>query len=182
MALENVLETIRREADEEVERRRADAREAAAGIERDARAQASAWRAEMESAAAQEGAEIRRRLVDAARLEALRKTRESQEAVFAEAHQQLRERLRDARGRPDYAALFAALLAEAQAALPDAEMIRIDPRDAALATHADSTLETWGGVELEAADGRIVRNTLEERLRRAQPELRRLAAHALGLA
>jgi vacuolar-type H+-ATPase subunit E/Vma4 len=59
---------------------------------------------------------------------------------------------------------------------------RIDPRDEALAPQGESTLETWGGVELEAADGRVVRNTLEERLRRAEPELRRLAAHALGLA
>jgi vacuolar-type H+-ATPase subunit E/Vma4 len=136
----------------------------------------------MESTAAGEGAALRHRLVNAARLEALRQTRASQETIFAAAHSQLRERLREARSRPDYAALFAALLAEAQAALPGATVIRIDPLDAALAPHAESTLDTWGGVELEAADGRIVRNTLEERLRRAEPELRRLAAHALGLA
>ena len=182
MSLENVLGTIRREAEDHVERHRAHAREAATEIERDARAQASAWRGEMESAAAQEGAGIRRQLVNAARLEALRKTRASQEEVFAAAHAQLREQLRSARSRPDYPRLFGALLAEAQAALPDAAVIRIDPRDAALAPHAESTLDTWGGVELEAADGRIVRNTLEERLRRVLPELRRLAAHALGLA
>ena len=182
MGLDNVLDTIRREADEQVERRLAHAREAVAEIERGARTQVSAWREEMESAAAQEGAAIRRQLVNAARLEALRKTRASREAVFVAAHAQLREQLRNARSRPDYAGLFAALLAEAQAALPDAAVIRIDPRDAALAPHAESTLETWGGVALEAADGRIVRNTLEERLRRIEPELRRLAAHALGLA
>jgi len=182
MALRNVLDTIRREADEEAERRRVHARTVVAEIEEQARAQATVWREEMEAAAAREAAESRRRLVNAARLEALRKTRAAQEAVYAAAHAQVREQLQRARDRPDYARLFTSLLAHAQTALTDAAVIRIDPRDAALAPHAESTIDTWGGVELEAADGRMVRNTLEERLRRAEPELRRLAAHALGLA
>ena len=74
---------------------------------------------------------------------------------------------------------FGALLAESRAALPSARELRVDPRDADLALPladglgVESTLETWGGLELASDDGRTIRNTLEERLANAEPLLRR---------
>ena len=43
----------------------------------------------------------------------------------------------------------------------------------------DASLDTWGGVEVAGADGRRVRNTLEERLARADAELRLTAARLI---
>jgi hypothetical protein len=60
-------------------------------------------------------------------------------------------------------------------------MLRVDPRDAALAAdlvaeldarlEIQGTLETAGGVELVRGEDRVVRNTVEERLANAEPAL-----------
>ena len=77
-----------------------------------------------------------------------------------------------------YPRLFGALLAEARAALPGATELRVDRRDLSLATplarglRVDPALETWGGVELASDDGRVIRNTVEERLANADVLLR----------
>jgi len=181
MPLANVLEAIRREASEEAERRLDDARQRAQAIEDEAHVQAERLREQMEAEAAREGAESLRQQVQAARLQALRETRRRREEIFQQAQAEVRQALSTARDEENYPALLEALVAEARTALPDAALARVDPRDAAREPSAEPCLETWGGVELEAADGRIVRNTLEERLRRAEPELRRLAARAMGL-
>ncbi|MHC4938856.1 MAG: V-type ATP synthase subunit E [Planctomycetota bacterium] len=182
MALDDILATIRREAEEFAARRLADAREEADGIEADARREADELRAGMEARLGAQAGEYRRRQINRARLHHLQAERAAREQVFAQAFAQLSAALENARSREDYARIFAMLLAEADRALPDASIVRIDPRDAG---HVDdrtveTTLRSWGGVELAAADGRVVRNTLEERLRRAEPELRRLAANALA--
>jgi len=181
MPLANVLEAIRREASEEAERRLDDARQRVRAIEEEAHVQAARLHEQMEAAVASEGAESLRQQVQAARLQALRESRRRREDVFQQAQEEVRQAIRAARDEENYPALFKALMAEARAALPNAALARVDPRDADLDPSAEACLDTWGGVELEAADGRIVRNTLEERLRRAEPELRRLAARTMGL-
>ena len=75
-----------------------------------------------------------------------------------------------------------ALLAEALVALPDASTARVHPDDEAsvsdLARETGSRLAVVpdaavaGGVVLESAGGRVLRNTLPERLANAEPGLR----------
>lgn len=181
MALEDILATLRREAEEQAARILAQARESAGRAREEARAQAEAWREQMKAETGRELDSIRLRRLTEARLLALRALREEREAWFQRVFARVRARLEADRDRPGYVDRFTALKDEALEALPEPSRVRVDPRDASLAPDAEPTLVSWGGVELEAADGRIVRNTLEERLARAEPELRRIAAHALGL-
>jgi len=180
MALADVLAAIRRDADEEAARILGEAREEAARIGRAADEEAVRLHGALLREAERERDERMRRAECAARLEARRREREAREAWYQEAVGRVRERLEAARRDPRYARWFAALREEAERALPDATVLRTDPMDAGLVHDAglDATLATWGGVELAADDGRVVRNTLEERLRRAEPALRRLALRA----
>ncbi|MHC4850106.1 MAG: V-type ATP synthase subunit E family protein [Planctomycetota bacterium] len=182
MALPDIVATIRREAEEEALRRGARASKIAAETLAQARAQAAEWQAGMEDAVAKEAAAARTRELNRARLRLRRAEQEARETIYQAARAQVRAALDGSRTGADYPRLFKALLLEAQRALPNAADVRIDPRDAGLVDglSVETTLHTWGGAELVAADGRVVRNTLEERLRRAEPELRRLAAHALA--
>ena len=92
---------------------------------------------------------------------------------------------------PGYPAVLRALLRESLAALPDAAVLRVDPRDERLAAELlgelgakleiAATLETAGGVELTRGDERVVRNTVEERLANAEPRLRLLFGRAQPL-
>ena len=182
MALGDILATIRREAEEEAQRRVANASAEAGEILAEARARAEQSRAEMEADVEKEAAALRTRELDRARLHVRQAEQEARETGYAAAHAQVRAALERARADENYPRLFRALLEEARRALPDATAVRIDARDAGLVDglRVETSLHSWGGVELVADDGRLVRNTLEERLRRAEPELRRLAAHALA--
>ena len=73
--------------------------------------------------------------------------------------------------------------------MPAASLLRVDPRDGQFARAIAGELgleievepghETLGGVEVAAGDGLTVRNTLDERLRNAEPALRVLAGELL---
>jgi vacuolar-type H+-ATPase subunit E/Vma4 len=86
--------------------------------------------------------------------------------------------LKGLRGDGTYDALFSALAAEALAGLQGPVTIRVAPEDAARAQQVagargdatvDATLDTAGGLVVEADGGRIVRrNTLEDRLERSR--------------
>jgi vacuolar-type H+-ATPase subunit E/Vma4 len=186
MALADLLRVI--EADAAAERARADreaAREAAAIIER-ARREARALAADLAAApepAARAEADRARAL---ARLSAARAIRGEREDAFASLLTGVRGELGALRTGAAYPRLFRALLAEARAALPGATEIRVDRRDLDLATplarglHVDPTLETWGGVELASDDGRVIRNTVEDRLANADLLLRSRFADRLA--
>ena len=74
------------------------------------------------------------------------------------------------------------LIVESLEALPAATVLRVDARDEVLAAgmlagrvlQVRAELETAGGVDVSSGDGRAVRNTFEERLANAEPELRML--------
>jgi vacuolar-type H+-ATPase subunit E/Vma4 len=188
-----LLAALQTEADEEIAEFEAKARLQAQAILEAARA--DAVRLEREPVELQEpelAAEAARRLA-AGRLEADRRVRQAREASFQDALGALREGLASLRAEPSYVRIFAALLAEALAALPSGRRVLVDPRDEDLARAtvvalgADLTvepaLETWGGVILDAGDGRVARNTLEERVANAELALRlvlaRIASSAL---
>jgi vacuolar-type H+-ATPase subunit E/Vma4 len=188
MALDDLLRAI--EADAAAERARADretASEAAAIVQR-ARRQASELEAELSAtpeAEARAEAEGTRAL---ARLDASRSVRLAQEEAFATLVNGIRAELSDLRSTSEYPELFRVLLAESRAALPAARRLRVDRRDLDLATplagglDVDPVLDSWGGVELASDDGRIVRNTVEERLANAEPVLRRRFAQWVATA
>jgi V/A-type H+-transporting ATPase subunit E len=188
MALGDLLRAI--ESDAAAERARAEretASQATAIVQR-ARRQAGELEAELSAtpeAEAREEAETARAL---ARLEASGAVRAAQEEAFASLLTGIRAELAALRDTGLYPELFRALLAESRAALPAAHRLRVDRRDLDLATplagglHVDPALDTWGGVELASDDGRIVRNTVEERLANAELVLRRRFAQWLATA
>jgi vacuolar-type H+-ATPase subunit E/Vma4 len=188
MALDDLLQAI--EADAAAERARADretASEATAIVQR-ARGQASELEAELSAtpeAEARAEADAARAL---ARLDASGAVRLAQEEAFSSLVTGIRAELAALRETSGYPELFRALLAESRAALPAARRLRVDRRDLDLATplvdglHVDPALDTWGGVELASDDGRIVRNTVEERLANAELLLRRRFARWLATA
>jgi len=180
----DLLAALRAEAEQELAHLDIQTRVQARAIAEQARADAE--RLEREPVVSQEPelqAELQRRLA-AARIDAARTLRDAREAGFQEALGALRARLEALRGEPDYPRVFAVLLEEALAALPAARRVRVDPRDERLArAHApglvvEPVLETWGGVVAGADDGRMARNTLEERLANAEPRLRMHAGSA----
>jgi vacuolar-type H+-ATPase subunit E/Vma4 len=188
MALDDLLRAI--EADAAAERARADretASEATAIVQR-ARRQASELEAELSAtpeAEARAEAEAARAL---ARLDASGAVRFAQEEAFALLVTGIRGELAAVRDTSGYPELFRALLVESRAALPAARRLRVDRRDVDLARpladglYVDPALDTWGGVELASDDGRIVRNTVEERLANAELLLRRRFARWLATA
>ena len=187
MALADLLRAI--EADAAAERARADresALEAAAIVER-ARRDARALAAELAAApepAARADAERARAL---ARLDAARAIRGEREDAFFALLTGVRSELGALRASEGYPALFRALLDEGRAALRSAAELRVDRRDLDLATplarglRVDPTLDTCGGIELLSDDGRIIRNTVEERLANTDLLLRSHFVHRLAM-
>ena len=126
-----------------------------------------------------------------ARLAAAATVRHAREEAFYELLVEVRRRLEAVREGPGYPAVLRALLRESLAALPDAAVLRVDPRDERLAAELlgelgakleiAATLETAGGVELTRGDERVVRNSVEERLANAEPRLRLLFGRAQPL-
>lgn len=190
MAIADILEAIRAEADAEIER-----------LAREADADAAARRADAEAEAARiEREEIERALARARReaaaiehrasLSAHRSFAAGREGVYRDLVDALRGRLAGLRASPSWPDVLAALLAEALSEVPDARRVRVDARDverarAALAGRGDGAPpelagdlppEALGGCVVDDGRGRRVANTLSSRLERADPWLRRAFA------
>lgn len=189
-----LLAAIKAEADQELAQLDTQAHLQAEALVDGARA--DAVRLEREPVDLQEpdlAREAARRLA-AARLDAQNRVRQVREEAFQDALAALRARLTTVREEPGYAQMLASLVAEALEALPSGKRLLVDPRDEDLARRTaaeldlellvEPTLQTWGGVVLDGGEGRVVRNTLEERLANAEPSLRlelaRIAASAIG--
>ena len=186
MPLADLLQAIQADADQEVARlARTAATEADLLVEQ---ARVAARALQVELAAAPEGAARRsaERATALARLAAAAAAvRQEREDGFAVVLDGVRTELAALRGSDSYPQLMRELVAESRAALPEASVLCIDPRDADLARllagelRLEAVLTTWGGVELVSDDGRRVRNTLEERLANAKPALRLRFAHRI---
>ncbi len=190
MALADLLTALQAEAAEEAAHLESQALAEASRIVDDARAEAHA----IETRHALAGAEDLRR--EAARRRALARlagsagVRRAREESFRRLLEELQARLATERESHAYPAVLRALIEESLAALPGATELRVDPRDLQLAADVAgelgvalqlaATIETSGGVELVAGDGRIVRNTLEERLANAESPLRLLFGKLLA--
>lgn len=199
MALEHILAAIEDEATAQITQIERDSlREATAILDR-ARAQVQAIESEAAGARVAELEADAARLRNRTRVQVATHMMRTREAVFQRVLQEARRQLAAARNDDGYRAVLRALLQEALATVPgDASsatasptIVRVDPQDedvtrtllqeAGLAgVELQPVLETWGGVEVASADERVVvRNTLESRLSRAEPHLRRLVAEAI---
>ncbi|HEU5362249.1 MAG TPA: V-type ATP synthase subunit E [Gaiellaceae bacterium] len=190
MALKDLLTALEADAAAETERLHAETEAEAARIVESAQLEASSL--EQQAARADEAdlAHVLERRRSEARLAAAATLRDAHEASVETLQDALRRRLAALRGTEAYPGVFRALLDEGLAAVPSASVLRVDPRDAQLAREIvrelnvrlelKPDLDTLGGVEAVASDGRTVRNTFEERLRNAEPSLRVLAGEVLG--
>lgn len=135
----------------------------------------------------------RARILHRARLEALRAIGNERESLIDSALEQTRGRLAGMRSDDEYATIMCHLLQEALNELrgPLGEVgnacLEADPRDRplleslfkgmGLEIQVNYVLNCWGGLVAKSEDGRVVViNTLEDRLDRATPYLRRYLA------
>jgi vacuolar-type H+-ATPase subunit E/Vma4 len=131
------------------------------------------------------------RIIHRARLERLRAAGDAREAAIDAALAQARQCLAGVRAGPDYPAILRRLTKEALHELRGEDITRarleVDPRDEVLMTEilreldlklcVSGRLACWGGLIARSEDGCIVViNTLESRLERATPSLRRQLA------
>ena len=135
----------------------------------------------------------RSRIIQQAKHEALHTTGEARETLVDTALERAGNRLAQIRAEAAYPGILRQLLQEALAEIrlstgkSEKTCLKIDPRDRELTADILTALKLelpvredlncWGGLVLTSEDGRVVViNTLEARLERATPHLRRLLA------
>lgn len=188
MALEEILEAIAAEADDEVRQILADAEQRAHAIVAEANTEAAA-EAERLSHSKDDAAEVTaRRITSRAHLDAARARRAARESIYDDALRRAREGLEEVRATPGYDDMLRRLIAEALGVVPDAQLAQVDESDVDAARHhlaeagssarVEAAPVPWGGVIL-TADGCVVHNDLESRLRRANQHLRFIAGDML---
>lgn len=185
MPLEHILQAIEAEAQAEIDRITAEAETKAQQILAKAEAEAVAIRQRHLDAVVPLVQVECARLLNDARLAALREVMQVREQLIADAFALAEERLAEVRYQPQYPSLLRRLAEEAIGALGDSSqvVIRVDSRDVALVeafldslavtATVEPVLECLGGLEVCTADGRIVvSNTFETRLNQARRRLR----------
>jgi len=190
MALEDILRVMEQQARAEIARVQMQAEAEAAAIIAKAEEEAKAIKARHLTNVMPRLQNDRARLLNEAKLVALREVMATREALlddaFAMAHTEL-ARLRENR---DYPGVLARLTREVVDELGRELNIVVDPRDekviqkvaAELGMHSQIStgLHTAGGLEASTPDGRVtVVNTVEARLARSQRYLRREIASIL---
>ncbi|WP_409331592.1 V-type ATP synthase subunit E [Trujillonella humicola] len=185
MSLTDLLTSLDEDAAAELDRARQAAADEASRITGQARAEADAARAEALAEAERRGTRAADRTVAAARADAAAQVRAAQDEALREVLERTRARLAGLRGTPASGAVLERCLTEALGALAAPAVVRVDPRDAALARelvarHGDlglrTDLDTWGGCVVADTGGRFVDNTLEARLEAAWPASRAAVA------
>lgn len=190
MSLQEVLDSIRASGDAQLQEVEADANRQVREILMEAEAQVREINEKArETASTTAGAE-RARILHLAKLEALHNLGSEREALIESTLDHTRGWLENFRVDEKYKVVLRHIVEEALADIDDSTdhidqvNIEADPRDQALLSAILSDLgvsvkvayqlETWGGVIARTQDARIiVINTLESRLERAVPYLRR---------
>ena len=190
MALETIVSAIAAEADAEVERITNETSRRVESILTEAGARALEEQARWESSRAEETNQAVAGIVNRARLEADRKVADAREALFQEALVRLDDRIRRAVAGSEYLGIFQALHTEAVTVVPDPDAtVLVRPSDVELAQRVargrsatgavKGVLDCIGGLDVEADDGRSVRNTIDSRLLQSERRLRRLAVEVI---
>lgn len=192
MPLNDILRAIRADTDAQLEALEAAAAAEVAAIE--ARADTEAQQAEQQAARARDRHAEREasRLVDDARLEARRAMLRAVEAAYQNVLGDLRNRLAAVRHSESYPTILVGLLEEGLDVIgrTDITQVSVDRADVDLARGlvferlpgavvVAAAAPCLGGLDLATDDGRVVRNTFESRLARADDRLRGLVAEQL---
>ena len=190
MSAEAILDAIEASGETEIAHLRAGTEARAQQILEEAERKAATIREQARRAALRPAAGERARRLHQAKLEALRSVGEVRTRLVEEALTETRQRLAGLRAEPDYPLILRRLVEEAIHALGDEKsdgscpVLEIDPHDDGLLRRILDepgpdlpivpSLKCCGGVVARSGDGRIVvTNTLETRLERATPFLRR---------
>ena len=183
MALRDLLAAIEAEAAADIRRLRAERHREAAAIISDAERRRAELERSAVSAAEQAEREAGERRLMTARQAIAGRLREVQEAAYQQIANDVRAGVLAARERDDYPVILAALLHEARSALPAGSNVQVAPADELVIRRllrdepqlrVTVTLPNTGGVEVTDGAGAVARNTLEDRLAAAEPELRAL--------
>jgi vacuolar-type H+-ATPase subunit E/Vma4 len=184
LALEDILGTIRVESEKTASEVVASAEAEAEQILDRATSRADGERRRLAASFDDRARQERSRIISRAHLETAKKRRAAREDVYQAALEGVQRRLLEIRASPQYEGILGSLLDEAMAVLPNASVIRVDPRDVDLvetllaSRGLDLDIEAdeipLGGLKL-IAEGRDVDNTLGARLRRADTHLRYIA-------
>lgn len=190
MALEDIFRALDEQADKDVEDILATARAQSEAIEADAEEQAEAVRS-----AAVERTEAAMRLkaakqINAARLEGKKGMASVKEAAVSDAFDKAADTLKSVRNRPDYPAIFEALVREAIAGVSGEKVLLVDPADESLArqvldklgvdAEVRAELSASGGVAVLSGNGRIMRrNTFDDRLDKVRHSIQSEVAEIL---
>lgn len=191
MSLQAILEAIYAAGEAEVCKIETQAQKEIEEILAQAEAEAQRLHKEGRSVVLARAAQERARIIYRARLKAMKIVGDVRQALVDAALEQTRERLAHIRADPIYPAVLRYLIQEALVALEGSldaaggASLEADPRDRSLLESILPDLDlvvsvsyertSWGGVVVKSQDGRIVVvNTLEARLERATPYLRRL--------
>jgi vacuolar-type H+-ATPase subunit E/Vma4 len=191
MGLDAIIDAIAAEAESHRAEIRAETDARVDEILRRARAGAAEDQDRLEHARDEEAQRASARIKNRAQLEADRQLARARELLFQESLDRLRDRLTDIVAGPGYEEILLALYSEAASVVPDDDatiLVRAaDRRSAegmvttgATVSRIDASLQCTGGVDIEAKDGRAVRNTLDARLRRCESELRHLAVQLIA--
>lgn len=188
MALRDLLAAIEAEAAADIGRLRTERHREAAAIISDAERRSTELEQSAVAAAEQAEREAGERRLMTARHAIAGRLREAQEAAYQQIATDVRAGVLAARERDDYPVILAALLREARSALPAGSNVQVAPADEPLIRRllqgeprlrVTVTLPNTGGVEVTDGAGAVARNTLEDRLAAAEPELRALAGRLL---
>jgi V/A-type H+-transporting ATPase subunit E len=194
MSLQVILERIQASGEAQVQEVEQEARRRAGEILAQAYIEAERIEADAREEASAPGNAERARILHRARLDALHILGEVREELVDTAIARTRERLASLRSDASYPEVLKTLAEEALKGLAASEgadhpQVQADPRDKHLLENTLAALRlnipvryvlnTWGGLIASSADERVVvTNTLEARLERAMPFLRRrLAAY-----
>ncbi len=185
MGLESILRAIEAELADAITALEAATEVRVAEVISDARTRAEAERAHFSLARNDEADRVFAKIVNRARLESERGMALAREELFQEALERLRAELIAVTASPRYRHVLRALYLEANAILAgDDVTILVRPEDRSLMEQlvdegrgsVEASLDCIGGLDIEAPDGRAVRNTIDSRLTTATRQLRHLAA------
>jgi vacuolar-type H+-ATPase subunit E/Vma4 len=193
MSLEAILAAIRETGQAQIDEFLLEAQTEADAILEEARSEAQRVRESAARRTALPAYRERARILHRGRLEALQTLGETREVIIAEALTLARQQLSQMRSDSRYPHILRELTEQAiedlRDSLEDVHTVRVvvDPRDEALMVQildslgldlpVTGQLQCWGGLVASSEDGRIVAiNTLESRLERAMPYLRRQLA------
>lgn len=193
MSLYAILEAIRASGDTQVRKIESQAYTQCNQILANARLEAEQVKTDAHTKAVAPAFKERARIIQRARLEALQILGGAREEFVDSALAQIHTQLADTRAEKSYPQILQRLIEEALAELkgsltaPGTIQLEADPRDRAvlesvlhnmgLELSVRYVLVCWGGLVAKSEDGRVVAiNTLEARLERATPHLRRYLA------